>query len=259
MILTNFMDGFLAVFRGVYIILSSKRLMLLSILPIVIGLCILVAGSWYVIPKFFLIEGYFLNLLDNWVGAHSQNIFVHAGLFISTIFLIIALLITWAYLVFLLTKLLAGPFYAILAQEVLKKGGLKRPQNLSWIKFLILSFRTTAVNLVEIIIFLIVGAILFVFSFIPFLNVLAGYAFFLVIAFDSTDYSFDVLHFGLGERLKYFFSHFAQFCGFAFAISLVIIVPGLNLILFAASVAGAADLVSRIDRGRIQASDRGSK
>jgi uncharacterized protein involved in cysteine biosynthesis len=241
MIAKDFVDGFLAVFRGIYIILTSKRMMLLSVLPTIIGFCILVFGAWYLIPKYDFISEYWNSFFAN----QSRHALFYLGRLFATALVMFAILVAWIYVSFLATKLFAGPFYSLLAIRVLKDRGLKRAVPITFGQFLFMSFRTTAVNMVEIILFSLLGIILFVFSFVPFLNVLAGFGFFLVMAFDSADYTFDVFSFGLFERLKYFFSHFAQFCGFALAISLVILVPGLNLILFAASVAGAADLASR--------------
>ena len=254
MMVKDFLDGFLAVFRGMLMILSSKRMMLLAALPVLIGILILIGGSWYFIPRYYLVHNYFLHFLSHltqWLGDVSSNIFLQVGLHTATFLLILALLMAGVYAVFLLTKLLAAPFYSLLASQVLKKHGIFRARDLSLMRWLILSFRATAVNLVEIMVLMIAGALLFVFSFIPFLNILAGFGFFLVMAFDSTDYSLDVLHFDLRSRLQYFFSHLAQFCGFALAIALVMLIPVLNLILFAACVAGAADLVGRNSRGKL--------
>lgn len=249
----DFVDGFLAVFRGIYLILTSRRLLFLSLLPIMIGFSVFIFGGWFILSKYVFIsnlwDAFFTSssFAQSQVQAVSQFLkgLFYLGRFMATALALFAILLGWVYISFLVTKLFAGPFYSLIAIRVLKERGRGRGEPIRFLQFLYLSFRTTAVNLLEIVLFLLIGIFLFVFSFVPFLNVLAGFGFFLVLAFDSADYSFDVYNFGLGQRLKYFFSHFLQFCGFALAISLVIMVPGLNLILFAASVAGAADLASR--------------
>ena len=241
----NFLNGFFAVFRGIVIIFSSKKMMTIAAAPVLLGLLALVCFAGYVIPHYMTIHHYFENFFIQSFGMTSQNIFVEVGLHSLVFLLVLALMFASVYVLFLTTKLLASPFYALLARQVLKNRGILKADDLSFVRWMILSFRTTAVNLIEISVFTIFGGVLFVFSFIPIVNVLAAFGFFLIMAYDSTDYSLDVLNLGLSERVKYFLSHFTQFCGFALAISLVMLVPGLNLILFAASVAGGSDLVSR--------------
>ena len=252
----DFADGFLAVFRGILLIFTSKRLLLLSLLPILIGLGVFLLGGWFILSKYVFISSlwdrfFAVSDLNQSVGQFLSGLF-YLGRFFATALALFAMLLSWVYMSFLITKLFAGPFYSLIALRVLKDRGVSRSEPIHFLQFLFLSFRTTAVNLLEIVLFLLLGTLLFVFSFVPFLNVLAGFGFFLVMAFDSADYSFDIFNFGLAQRLKYFFSHFLQFCGFALAISLVIMVPGLNLILFAASVAGAADLASRSSQNGIE-------
>ncbi len=242
---SHFLNGFLAVFRGIRIIFSSKKLMTIAAAPVLLGVIALVCFVGYVIPHYVAIHHYFEDFFIRDFGITSQNMFVQFGLQSLVFLLVLALALISVYALFLATKLLASPFYAILSSQILKNRGIVKPQDLTFVRWMILSFRTTAVNLIEISVFSIIGGVLFIFSFIPFVNVLAAFGFFLIMAYDSTDYSLDVLNFSLSERVNYFLSHIVQLCGFALAISLVMLVPGLNLILFAASVAGGADLVSR--------------
>ena len=242
---SNFLNGFFAVFRGIAIIFSSKKMMTIAAAPVLLGVLALVCFAGYIIPHYMMIHHYFESFLIQSFGVTSQNIFVEIGLQSLVFLLVLALILASVYVLFLLTKLLASPFYALLARQVLKNRGILKANDLSFLRWMVLSFRTTAVNLIEISVFTVIGGVLFVFSFVPIINVLAAFGFFLIMAYDSTDYSLDVLNLSLSERVKYFLSHITQFCGFALAISLVVLIPGLNLILFAASVAGGSDLVSR--------------
>jgi uncharacterized protein involved in cysteine biosynthesis len=241
----DFTNGFFAVFRGIALVFSSKRLMSIAAAPILIGALALVAFAGYIIPHYVLIHHYFEAFFIEYFGLTAQNILIQIALHSLVFLLILALVFASVYILFLITKVLASPFYGLLANQVLKTRGVLKSPDLSLVKWIILSFRTTAVSLIEVLVFAIIGVILFVFSFIPVVNILAAFGFFLIMAYDSTDYSLDVLNLNLSERIRYFFTHFVQFCGFALAISLVMLIPVLNLILFAASVAGGADLVSK--------------
>ena len=242
---TDFMNGFLAVPRGMAIVFKSKKLMSIAAAPVLIGILALLGFAGYVIPHYIVIHHYFEDFLIQLFGIGTQNILIQIGLHSIVFLLVVILALTSVYILFLLTKVLAAPFYAVLSSEVLKMRGVTKPSSLSLTRWMLLSFRTTAVSLVEVLMFSIIGAVLFVFSFIPVVNILAAFGFFLIMAYDSTDYSLDVLNLGLQERVRYFFSNFMQFCGFALAISLVMLIPVLNLVLLSVSVAGGADLVSR--------------
>ncbi len=241
----NFVSGFLAVFRGMFIIFSSKKMMIIAAAPILVGVIALLGFAGYIIPHYAMIYQYFENFFVQMFGLTAHNFFVQIGLKSLVFLLMIALFFAGVYFLFLTTKLLASPFYGLIADQVFKSRGVKRSDNLSFTRWLYLSFRSTAVNLIEIFVFMIIGVILFIFSFVPVINIFAAFGFFLIMAYDSTDYSLDLLNFKLSERVQYFISHFAQFCGFALAIGLVMFLPVLNLILLASCVAGAADLVGR--------------
>lgn len=241
----DFVTGFLAVFRGMAMVSQSRKLICIAVAPVLIGLFLIVGFAGYMIPHYMVIHQYFESFLIQFFGLGTQNILMQIGLHGLVFIIVLSLVFASVYILFLLTKVLAAPFYAVLASEVLKSKGVTQASNLSLARWMYLSFRTTAVNLVEVLVFAVFGVILFLFSFIPVVNVLAAFGFFLILAYDSTDYSLDVLNLGLSERIRYFFSHLAQFCGFALAISLVMLIPVLNLVLLAVSVAGGADLVSR--------------
>ena len=226
---TDFMNGFLAVPRGMAIVFKSKKLMSIAAAPVLIGILALLGFAGYVIPHYIVIHHYFEDFLIQLFGIGTQNILIQIGLHSIVFLLVVILALTSVYILFLLTKVLAAPFYAVLSSEVLKMRGVTKPSSLSLTRWMLS----------------IIGALLFVFSFIPVVNILAAFGFFLIMAYDSTDYSLDVLNLGLQERVRYFFSNFMQFCGFALAISLVMLIPVLNLVLLSVSVAGGADLVSR--------------
>jgi uncharacterized protein involved in cysteine biosynthesis len=89
------------------------------------------------------------------------------------------------------------------------------------------------------------GAVLFVFSFVPGLGLLTGFCFLVLVAFDICDYALEALQMNLSERIYFFRRHIAVMVGLGAIMGLVFLVPGLNFFLFPAAVAGAADVVRR--------------
>ena len=59
-------------------------------------------------------------------------------------------------------------------------------------------------------------------------------------SFDSMDYTFEAMEFGLRERFRYFQKNFPEFTGMAGSLAITIFVPGLTLIVLPCSVVGAA-------------------
>jgi CysZ protein len=68
------------------------------------------------------------------------------------------------------------------------------------------------------------------------------------LAWDVLDYPLAMRPLTLRSRIAWFFGHFSAALGFGLALSILFFVPGANLILLPASVAGAAKLVSESER-----------
>ena len=81
------------------------------------------------------------------------------------------------------------------------------------------------------------------FLFVPVLNLLAVSAAMLLLAFDSMDYSFETLGWGLRQRLRYLRREWVQWSGMAAGLALTLLLPGLTLLVIPGAVVGAAMLV----------------
>jgi uncharacterized protein involved in cysteine biosynthesis len=81
---------------------------------------------------------------------------------------------------------------------------------------------------------------LFVFSFVPGINVLAFVLTLMMLSFDCMDYTFDAMGLGLRDRLLYLTARWQQWAGMATSLALTLLVPGLTLLMVPGAVVGAA-------------------
>ena len=114
-----------------------------------------------------------------------------------------------------------------------------------------ITIKQVSVSLLRSILFAGVGIVIFIFSFIPFLNIVGAFIAFLIVAFDCFDYSMEVKLMKLKERLEYFRTHFTTFSGMALMLGLTLLVPGLTLLLLPCAVIGAADTMAQLEKGSV--------
>ena len=138
------------------------------------------------------------------------------------------------YLSYLVHVILCGPFYSLLADRALHDLG----------KSVKGRFRVTVHAMVASVakaaIFFVIGVGIFVFSFVPLVNVVGLMMALLILAFDTMDYSFEAMGMGFRARLRYFLRHFPQWLGMAASLALTLMVPGLTLLILPGAVVGAA-------------------
>jgi uncharacterized protein involved in cysteine biosynthesis len=176
------------------------------------------------------------------------------GVWATTIYILTLILIWPASLFFLLyglfvvNKVIAAPFLALLAEYHLIEAGVLADRPFHLRHWLAVGAKMFFVSLIKSIVFTILGVFLFFVSFIPVLNVVAVSGALLIVAFDLSDYAFEALQMGFRERIRFFLANLSTFSGIATAMGLVFFVPGLNVFSFPACVAGATDVVRRILR-----------
>jgi CysZ protein len=240
-VLGKFTQGLGSFFRGFGLLLRTPGLWPYSITPFLIGMGLLIWGLvWAFSHLGVLVEAALLTLASL------------SGLYFSVLYWL-ALILVWPafvlalfFFVFLISKVIASPFNALLAERALLQLGHieDRPCRLGpWLR---VSARMLVVSFVKAVVFAVLGIVLLLLSFVPVLNVAAAFGFLLIVAFDSADYSFEALQMGFRARIRYFFAHFAEFSGFATSLGLVFFIPGFNFFLFPAAVAGGSNLISRI-------------
>ncbi len=246
-----FFIGFGAPFAGVQLILSNRRLFRTALLPFLLTAFVFIAGLAAGFP--FLVQHIPLMAAGGLalIGLSSSSIAYAILYWIIVVLAWPAALFGLIYVLFLISRLIATPFYAYLAERVLIERGLIPDRPFEFIDFIVTNWRLLGVSLVKVVVFLIAGCLLFILSFFPGLGLVTGLGYLLMAAFDVVDISFEGMRLGLRERVRIFREELPSFLGLATMMGLVFLVPGLNFFLFPAAVAGASDIIQyRFARGR---------
>ncbi len=231
----GFVNGFLIPARGLREIFKSKKVALFSIIPFLLGLLILFLG-------FFLASEYINPFMNQWIK--GLDFFSGPGLVskvlagILTFFYWILLSVANLFLSYLTIVIIAGPFYALLAEQIFIQYWPEKPLKLS----LGASLKMLMFGLIKALIFIIIGLTCFILSVIPFLNLTVTFILFLMISYDGFDYALEIDGKNLKQRWAFFKSSFWELSGMALAVVLTSLVPGGFFILLPAFICGATKL-----------------
>ncbi len=207
----------------------NPKLKYLAIIPMILDFLIFVLGFiWGTNNLGILATEALLFLLPASVESWTSWL-IYPALFLFWI----AFMVLLIYFIYILGLLLAAPFMGFMAEHILRARGLKADVS-------ILSMMKVAIY--KVILFSLVGIALFICSFIPGLNIVSSFGAFLILAFDSMDYSFEAHGLKLSERIRFFRKHLPTFLGMASALGLTLLVPGLTLLILPFAVSGAAVL-----------------
>ena len=160
--MNDFWLGMTAWVQGWKCILSHRKLLVVAAIPFLISLVSAIAG-------FALFATYFPALMNslvmNWLGAIQSP---WLALLIKPLIWIGGIVVTLAILygVYVLHAIVAQPFYSLLADQTLKLKGKSVPHDLKISAML-------KISVIKGLIFLFVGVLLFICSFIPGLNLAA--------------------------------------------------------------------------------------
>lgn len=251
-LIKEFLLGFSSPFKGIELILSNRGLFWTAVLPFSITALIFILGLFFGFPLLAqLIPSLTLqSLLLIGVG--------NAGFWHSILYWVVVVL-AWPaaifalfYSLFLVTRLIATPFYAFLAERVLISRNLIEDRPFEMWDWVVTNWRLMGVALIKVFVFAIVGLVLFLLSFFPGFGLISAFGYLLMAAFDVVDISFEGMRLSFKERLSFFQNELPCFFGLASAMGLVFLVPGLNFFLFPAAVAGASEIIKhRSGRGRL--------
>lgn len=238
----DFVKGFFFLFQGLQELKQYKT-----------------ARKWFYFPLlidvllFISFIGYGIGNIYQWVS--SALSFIPTGSWWFDIVYYPLYLVAWLafvaiglYLVFILSAVIAAPFNALVAEELLEKYGLIKLDRYDFKGKLRLTLRMFKISLIKAIVFALIAILVLIMAFIPGLNLLAGFLAFLIIAFDCFDYSFEVMGMGFGERIEFFRNHLITFAGMAVSLMLTLIIPGLTLLVLPLGVVGAAALFRDLKR-----------
>ncbi len=243
---SEFALGFTAPFLGVQLIASNRRIMKWAFVPFFVGLVVVILGAFFGLS-------FLAGLLPVLVTNLLALIGLTAGATLFTVTFWLTLLLAWPmalfalfYLLFMIARLIGAPFLALLAERVLIERGYLGEKPFEMRGWIALSLRMFGVSLMKLIVFGLLGVLLFLLSLIPGLGLVTGFGFLLLIAFDAADSAFETFEMNFGERISFARRHLTLFCGLAAALGLAFLIPGLNFVLLPAAIAGATDRVGAL-------------
>ena len=242
----KFMIGFMAPLRGLKLSFTLPGLFKWCVIPFLLTALVFIIGGSLLFPA-----------MAGWIPAFATWMLTTLGMVTGSFFFTfsywLALLVAWPvailallYGLFLITRVVAAPFYSLLAERSLMAMGVLNDEPFNFSAWLAHSTRMLVVALLKAIVLGLLAFVLFVLSFIPAVGVISAFGFLLIAAFDIVDFSLEALRMGFRARFAYLGRQFFAISGFAAALGLVFLVPGLNFVLFPAAIVGAGDVVRRL-------------
>jgi CysZ protein len=245
-LLAKLVAGLLAPINGASLIIQHPALRRLALIPFLLTIVVFIFGLAFGLPVITMFVTPFTKTLMGWIGLRPTSSQGEWFLTLLPCLIWPALALALIYLLLTLTRLVAAPFYGLLAERALMKQGVLREEKLNTVPWLKRQARTSRTALVKTGLFLVLGVILGALSFIPGVGLFTSFAFLILLAYDVVDYSLEAMSMGVQQRVEFFRHHFAVFLGLGVALGLVFLIPGLNFFVLPASVAGGADLVRRL-------------
>jgi len=240
--MADFWSGTLAWLNGWKYILRRRQMMVVAAIPFLLSLISAVLAIWLIWIYYPLLMN---SLVMSWLGSIES---IWLAILIKPLIWIGGLVVTLVilYAVYVLHAIVAQPFYSLLAEQALKLEGREASRESRFWQML-------KVSLLKGLIFLVAGVALFVFSFVPVLNLVAVMATLLLLAFDCMDYSLEARRLGLRQRFRYVFNNKAQWAGMAMGLALTLLLPGLTLLVIPGAVVGAALILKETNESRTPA------
>lgn len=234
--INDFLAGMTAWLQGWKMILLRRQLMAVAMIPFMLSFVGAVAAFYFIgiyYPATFAsLSASLLALLPAFVS----NILYYPLMVLVGLIIAVGVL----YLIYVLHALIATPFYALLAERTLQLEGKGAQDFTSWREWSANMVTMLRVSILKALVFVILGAFLFLASFVPVINILAAMAAMFLLAWDCMDYSLEARRLKFRQRLGYFFRNKAQWAGMAFGLALTLLLPGLTLLVIPGAVAGAA-------------------
>lgn len=227
-------------FRGLGWVFQKRELMLWAVAPLLVSLLVFIFGFTWAISMM-------ISQVPAWATWGALTIGAVDG---GIVWWLLAIglwpmgLVASGLGLYLIAKLLAAPFLALLAERALIQFQAKADLPFAFGRWMGLTVRMFGVSLVKALVFGALAGVLFVTAFIPGLNLLAVMGFAIIVAVDLLDYSFEGMEWGLGVRSQYLREHQPEVFGLAFSIGGLMLIPGLNMLIVPAAVVGGAELLA---------------
>lgn len=228
--ISDFREGLTFWWRGWAYLFQHRNLFVVALIPVLIAVLFACGFLWLIFSYLPLWVHGLIGSAASWASGFWYDLIYYPLVIGAGAVVFIAAL----YVSFLLLRLVAVPFYSLLAERTLVQQG--RTTHASW-RMMLRMFRS---SLVKTILLLFVGLLLFVFSFIPVLNFVAMTCALLIMGFDCMDYAFEAKGMGLRARLRYLARERWQWLGMAAGLALTLPIPGLTLLVVPGAVVGCA-------------------
>lgn len=255
---TRFLHGFFAYFDGLRFLLAHRSLVRIAAIPWLVSTVIFVI-------LFFVFRGYTAGMVEG-IEQHLDAILASAAWWTTIVkpFVWIAtflLDVLWYFLLVLVVSvlsflvignLIAGPFYELLAEatEKLQRGALPEDFDFGFLEDL---KRIVVEETKRTLFFLGYGLLFWIGSLIPGVNVVAvplGFLFGVYfIGLNYMDTTMERRHLRFREKRAYFAKNRALMFGFGLAITLVMMVPVLNILSPPICVVAATLLFLEMEKG----------
>ncbi len=242
--LRDFKLGFLFIFDGTRLLFSMKGALKWAVFPFLINIGLIVGSLSYIFSDITQLASTVVGfILPGTTSGWFYDLLLGAVKFGGGAILTIVVF----YVGFLLSTVIASPFNSILAEKTLshlKSDGIKPLGVADWLR---ITIKQLTVSILRALLFALIGLFIFVFSFVPVLNLLGAFFALLIVAFDCTDYAMEIKLMTLRQRLNFFRKYFSAFSGMACVLGLTLMVPGLTLLLLPCAVVGAAQTLALLN------------
>lgn len=239
--MSDFFFGLTAIFRGFQILVSDSKLRALSIVPflvsILLGSVLTISGLYYL--------GATLGGVAMQLGAWMSLVPGGWAMALLNVLLWPIGLLGLGVAIYMAVRLVVAPFYSVLAEAALVKMGIREDRPFRLQQWVPLTLRMLVVSLLKSAVFVGAGAVLFLLSLIPVVNLLATLGFVHMLSFDVSDYSFEAMEWTLKRRFQHFRENMNLYSGLAIGLGGAMVIPGMSIVIMPAAIVGASLVLQR--------------
>ena len=231
--LSSLAEGFKTPLRAWPLLKANKKLRfwcgLSASLYFTIGLSLWISTSWLAWSRLDVKD--FLSLsLGGYDAISAWGPWLASTLLGLTALALSALMAAVSYGLYLLINIFMVPVHMCLAEHALLHKGVLKQSPFRLRSWLSVSWRMSIVSIKKFIFLSCLGLWLLFISYFPFLNWVAYFLGFVIIAFDLMDYHFELLEWSFRQRLRFFNQHRAYFAGLAGLLCALSFVPIAGLV-----------------------------
>lgn len=228
-------------FLGLKEILSRPKLILLCMAPLIVDLVLFAIGFTYGTPILHA-------ALDNamaWIFSSSDTFWFQMAYYPMLILFWLVFLVSLTTSVYLLASVIASPFNALIAENILVHRKLMSPIKMGFVKFIGFSLRMITIAALRAVILIFLSVLVFILSFLPGVNLLSSYFAAVIISFDAADYTLELKNYGLRQRFMTLRTLLPEYLGMGLVVILTLLIPGLVLLLMPVIVSGATIVIGK--------------